>query len=144
MRRKLPALSVKQPWAALIVHGLKTIEVRTWPALQRGWILIHASSQEDERVEGWKRVPDYAAKLSQLRGGVIGAASLVDSVTYRDRRDFARDKNRHLNRPEWFQEPALYGFVLECAIQLPFRKLPGWVKFFEVMYPAEHLPAALR
>ena len=30
------ALSVKQPWATLLVHGLKTIEVRAWPTARRG------------------------------------------------------------------------------------------------------------
>src|SRR5262245_61764820 len=30
------ALSVKQPWASLLVHGLKTIEVRRWPTARRG------------------------------------------------------------------------------------------------------------
>jgi hypothetical protein len=144
MTRTLPALSIKQPWAALIVRGLKSIEVRTWPTIQRGWILIHASSQEDELVEGWKRVPEYAAKLSQLRGGILGAACLVDCRTYRDRKEFSRDQKRHLNRPEWFREPALYGFVLERAIELPFHKIPGWVKFFEVAYAGGSLPALLR
>ena len=29
------ALSLKQPWAALLVHGLKSIEVRRWAAARR-------------------------------------------------------------------------------------------------------------
>ena len=29
------ALSIKQPWAALLVHGQKTIEVRRWPTARR-------------------------------------------------------------------------------------------------------------
>ena len=34
------ALSIKQPWAALVVQGLKTIEIRRWPTARRGQILI--------------------------------------------------------------------------------------------------------
>src|SRR3712207_8348570 len=30
------ALSVKQPWAALLAAGVKTVEVRTWPTNRRG------------------------------------------------------------------------------------------------------------
>lgn len=36
-------LSIKQPWASLIAHGIKNIENRTWKTKFRGRILIHAS-----------------------------------------------------------------------------------------------------
>ena len=50
------AMSVKQPWAALLVAGLKTIEVRTWSARQRGRVLIHAGKFADDRPEGWNMI----------------------------------------------------------------------------------------
>jgi hypothetical protein len=143
MRRKLRALSIRQPWATLLLCGLKTIEVRPWPTAERGWVLIHASGQEDERVEGWKRVPDSASQLAQLRGGIIGAAELVDCIAYRNRAAFRRDRRRHLNRPDWFQPAGLFGFVFQRVLVLPYRRLPGWVKFFDVSYADSQLPAAL-
>lgn len=33
---KLPILSIRQPWAWLIVNGYKDIENRTWPTHFRG------------------------------------------------------------------------------------------------------------
>jgi hypothetical protein len=39
------ALSVKNPWAAMIADGRKTIETRTWPTRHRGEILIVASKR---------------------------------------------------------------------------------------------------
>lgn len=36
-------LSVRQPWAALIMAGLKDIENRTWTTRHRGLLGIHAS-----------------------------------------------------------------------------------------------------
>lgn len=39
------ALSIKQPWANLIVHGEKTIETRTWPTSYRGDLLIVSSKK---------------------------------------------------------------------------------------------------
>ncbi len=39
----MKALSIKQPWASLIAHGLKDIENRTWATKYRGKIYIHAS-----------------------------------------------------------------------------------------------------
>lgn len=37
-------LSIKQPWASMIVRGAKRFEVRSWKTDYRGPLLIHASS----------------------------------------------------------------------------------------------------
>lgn len=37
-------LSIRQPWASLLVAGVKRFEVRTWRPRDVGWILIHAST----------------------------------------------------------------------------------------------------
>ena len=50
------ALSLKQPWAALVVHGRKTIEIRRWSTRRRGRILIHASQTTDDRKAAWRHV----------------------------------------------------------------------------------------
>lgn len=39
----MKALSIKQPWASLIAHGIKDIENRTWKTKFRGRIYVHAS-----------------------------------------------------------------------------------------------------
>jgi hypothetical protein len=44
----MKALSVRQPWGHLLVHGLKTVEVRKWSTDYRGRLLIHASGKRDE------------------------------------------------------------------------------------------------
>lgn len=41
----MKALSIKQPWASLIAHGIKNIENRTWRTNFRGRIYIHASAK---------------------------------------------------------------------------------------------------
>ena len=38
------ALSVRQPWASLLVAGVKTVETRSWRTRHRGPLLIHAAS----------------------------------------------------------------------------------------------------
>lgn len=42
----MKTLSVQQPWASLIVYGIKDVENRTWDTPYRGKILIHASSKK--------------------------------------------------------------------------------------------------
>ena len=39
----MKAITIKQPWASLIVAGIKDIENRTWKTSFRGRVLIHAA-----------------------------------------------------------------------------------------------------
>ena len=126
------ALSIRQPWAALLVHGRKLIEVRRWPTVRRGRILIHAARIPDERPEAWAHVPPEFEETARQLGGIIGAGDLTDCLPYRTVEAFAVDRPRHLNDPTWFQGPVLYGFVFANLTALPFRCYPGWVRFFVV------------
>lgn len=40
-------LSVRQPWATLLVTGVKLTENRSWPTRMRGPLLIHAAGRVD-------------------------------------------------------------------------------------------------
>jgi hypothetical protein len=125
------ALSLKQPWAALLAAGKKTIEVRRWPTARRGRVLIHAARVPDERPEAWQHVPPELAGAARLLGGILGAGDLFACVAYRTPAAFLADQERHLNDPSWF-EARLYGFQFRALTVLPFRKYPGWMRFFEV------------
>jgi hypothetical protein len=126
------ALSLKQPWAALLAAGRKTVEVRKWPTARLGPVLIHASGVPDERPEAWALLPPDLAELARLQGGIIGAGVLRGCKTYRSAEAFAADQAKHLNDPTWWQPPALYGFLFEALEVRPYRRLPGWMRFFEV------------
>jgi hypothetical protein len=127
------ALSIKQPWAALVVQGLKTIEVRRWPTARRGPILIHAARVPDDRPEGWELVAtDELRGLAQLQGGLIGSVNLLECIPYRDLPSFARDQAAHRNDLAWFEPPMLYGFRFAAPQVTPFRVYPGWFRFFSV------------
>lgn len=65
------ALSVRQPWASLIVLGLKTVEIRSWPTNYRGCLFIHATKTLDER--GMKRFQIE----SPPTGALIGTVELI-------------------------------------------------------------------
>lgn len=44
----MKAITIKQPWASLIVHGIKNIENRTWPCPKKYLgqrVLIHSSGK---------------------------------------------------------------------------------------------------
>jgi hypothetical protein len=126
------ALSLKQPWATLLVRGLKTVEVRAWPTQRRGRILIHAARVPDSKAWGWDQLPKELHREAEVGGGIIGVGRLTACVTYPDKESFTADQARHLNDPAWFRPPVLYGFTFEQLSPLPFRRYPGWVKFFPV------------
>jgi hypothetical protein len=126
------ALSLKQPWAALVVHGLKTIEVRRWPTARRGRILIHAARVSDDRPAVWAKVPPELEEAARQVGGLIGACELTGCMAYRTAEAFAADKDRHLNDPSWFEGRVLYGFAIVNPMVLPFRPYLGWMRFFPV------------
>jgi hypothetical protein len=131
------ALSLKQPWATLLVRGRKTIEVRNWPTARRGRVLIHAARLPDERPEAWTLVPEALLDEARTVGGIIGSGEIVECRAYRSPESFAGDQAAHLNEPSWFRPPVLYGFVFASPAVLPFRPLPGWMRFFKVDPPEE-------
>jgi hypothetical protein len=126
------ALSLKQPWATLLAHGRKTIEVRRWPTARRGPILIHAARVADPRKEAWDLVPVELKEAAQLLGGIVGTGELTECKAYRNREEFAADQSRHLNDPSWFQGPVLYGFRFTELTVVQFQLYPGWMRFFPV------------
>jgi molybdopterin converting factor subunit 1 len=131
------ALSVKQPWAALLVHGQKTLEIRSWPTRRRGRVLIHAAQIPDEREYAWSLVPPELKEATELRGGIVGAGEITACRIYRSLEAFQADHKQHLNDPSWFKPP-LYAFVFRNLQVLPFRPCKGNIQFF-VVEPPENL-----
>lgn len=126
------ALSIRQPWAALLITGRKKIEIRRWSTAIRGRILIHAARLPDDRPEAWAWVTDELQPLTEYRGGLIGVAELTDCIRYADRESFQRDHDQHLNQPDWFQPPTMYGFTFANPQPIPFESCPGHTRFFSM------------
>jgi hypothetical protein len=126
------ALSVRQPWATLIAHGLKRIEIRNWIRSHTGWVLIHASRIEDRHSASWRHVPDHLEQAVQRRGGIVGVARLATYRTYESRRLFAADRSLHLNPVSWFQPPRMFGLVFEDATPTPFHPAIGQLGLFRL------------
>lgn len=45
----MKALTIKEPWATLIIEGYKEYEFRSWKTNYRGKILIHAGKSIDKK-----------------------------------------------------------------------------------------------
>jgi len=117
----MKTLSLKQPWAELVVSGKKKIELRKWNTKFRGDFLIHASKIPDKggmKEFGFKELPC---------GFIIGKAKLVDVKKYDIKGEFTKDKNLHLADESWGE----YGFILEEAMRLNPIPAKGQLGFWD-------------
>jgi len=123
----MKALSIKQPWAELILQGRKTIEIRSWNTKYRDYFLIHAPKKPD--MEALKAF-DFKPK-ELLYGYILGYAKLSDVVIYNSEKEFLKDKEKHLSIHGKTKYP-VYGFVLEDIHKIEPIKYKGKLGFFEV------------
>ena len=71
----MKVLTIKQPWATLIMQGDKRFEFRSWQTKYRGDLLIHAGKGIDK--EAMKRLAKYIPK-DMPSGKILGKVILVD------------------------------------------------------------------
>ena len=118
------ALSIRQPWAWLIVHGHKDIENRDWSTTHRGPVLIHASKTAAKgayREQQALVLEQFGIQVPDLdvieRGGVVGIATITDCVSQ--------------HSSPWFI-PGGFGFVLGARRPLPFTPYKGGLGWFHI------------
>lgn len=112
----MKAITIKQPWASLIVHGIKNIENRSWQTNFRGRVLIHSSAKGDIAKFGClqpnQRLKVLNTPMSRICfndlpfGAIIGSVEIVDCV--QNHPSIWADKgvyNRVLTNPILFPEP---------------------------------------
>ena len=74
----MKAITIQQPYAALIAEGIKEYEFRTWKTAYRGPLLIHAGKGMDKKA--CSRFALY--NLDYLAGAVIAKAELTDCMLW--------------------------------------------------------------
>jgi hypothetical protein len=82
----MKCLSLKQPYAELLISGKKIIELRNWNTSFRGKFLVHASKNIDtDRSEA---LGIDHNKLT--RGAIIGSAVLYNVKQYKNKTELER------------------------------------------------------
>lgn len=111
------ALSIRQPWAYLILTRGKDVENRSWPCPAKHLgttILLHAGVAKpsiDTTIYG---------SLDLLFGGIVGMVQIVGCVS-----DSLSD----------WAIPTMFHWLLANARSLQFHPCKGQLGFFEVDYP---------
>lgn len=124
------ALSLRQPWAWLVVHGGKNIENRRWNTHRRGYFLIHAAkgmtgAEYEDAIDFVSLVmPELVERIPKPealeRGGLVGAARIVAVLPPTSSRAYV-----------WHM-PEQFGFVLRDVHPLPFTPCLGARGFFRL------------
>jgi len=107
-------LSLKQPYAELLVSGKKTIELRTWNTKFRGEFLVHSSNKINKKTCERNKIDAN----SVTTGAIIGKAFLYELKYYKNRSLFLHDRNEHLAGTEYTDHK--YGLLVKNSRK--FRK----------------------
>lgn len=134
LTKNTPALSIRQPWAWLIIrpdltgsardqarlgHMIKDVENRSWPTGFRGRLLIHAGKKwgPDERADRQYVMGRYGIAVPETMdlGGIIGSVEMIGCVTS--------------SPSPWFVGD--YGFVMKNQEPMEFIPCRGALGFFQ-------------
>lgn len=121
----MKAITIKEPWASLIVDGHKTIETRHWSTGFRGWLAVHTSKAADTEACHWLLEKDLTKRppLGYTHQAVIGAMRVVDCrALTADDEDAA-----------WCECAGLYGMIVDAAVRIEPVQIRGSLGLWELL-----------
>lgn len=104
-----PCLSIRQPWAELILLQRKKVELRRWSTRHRGWTWLHTGSSVDEAA------CNIFGASSLFTGGFLGAFRLRDVVGL-DVERWEAWRSAHLDAGPY--QPNIFGWVIGQVVRL--------------------------
>lgn len=135
--KPIKALSIKQPWAELIIDGIKDVENRSWRTNYRGKVYIHASAKQPKYFANvlsgeqlftfhtYVDKPAYSCYASVLLLGepwrssaILGEVEIIDCVQ---------------NYPSVWAEPDCWNWILANPVKYdePILNVKGKLSFWE-------------
>lgn len=98
----MKVLTIKQPWATLIMQGDKRFEFRSWKTKYRGELLIHAGKTIDK--DAIKRLSKYLPEEIPT-GKILGKVKLVDCIKMSPEfKELLLKENKDIYKKSSFQE----------------------------------------
>lgn len=124
----MKALSVKQPWAEMILSGKKTIEVRTWKTDYRGDLLICSSLRYDWNCAN-QAIPDrpYYRPHSLICGQALCVVNLIACRPF----EWTDEWNSFV---QFQKDLKLFAWILSDVKRIKPFPVKGKLKLFEVNY----------
>lgn len=122
------ALGIQQPWAELILRGIKTLEIRSQPTRQRGEIYLYASKRPSQLPAAAAAARRQRIEIESLPFGVlVGTIKLIDSrpCTAKDHQAACVPADLLAGQFAWeLAEPRPF------TVPIPVRFLPYGVWFY--------------
>jgi hypothetical protein len=131
---KMKAISLWQPWASLVVHGVKKIETRDWQpprSLIGKRIAIHAAKLD--RYDPLMLAPPFLGLLEEdelPHGAIVGTVKLSSCIrmTPTNIADFQERRPLEVQLGDW--QPGRYAWVLKqpriCREPIMWRGSQGF------------------
>ena len=127
----MKTLSIRQPFAALICRGIKTIENRSWDTTYRGKLLIHASGKPlawpkfdhlpRDFVKGYQKY--YGTSINTMPKEYVSFVNWLKEIS-----DFYHLENPPFNQPEDIKDRVKkYGFAL------PVQSIIGEAELIDIV-----------
>ena len=118
----MKALTVWQPWATLIVLGLKKIETRRRKTRIRGRIAVHAALRppDPEIINALMRMPGVADVLLEYfkygfpLGEIVGNARLADCCPIDELYDTRYATHKEMRLGDWTE--GRFGWIMESPV----------------------------
>ncbi len=106
----MKAITIRQPWATLIMQGVKRYEFRSWKTNYRGEVLIHAGKGIDK--EAVERLSKYLPEGELPLGKILGKVTVTDCVPMSEEfADMLSKENNDIYTTHSFSRN--YGFKLD-------------------------------
>jgi hypothetical protein len=122
----MKAISIRQPFASMLLNRSKIIETRKRNTHIRERIYIHSSKQYDKRAMKY-----FALNPNNFQHGyILGTIEIINSFRFENKQQF--DSLRPLHRSPYNYYPGVHGWVMKNPIKiLPF-KYKGYQGWFNV------------
>lgn len=126
----MKALTLRQPFASLVMAGLKDLEVRSQRSSYRGELAIHAAKaayrhNDPVAIQAWQEF--HLHGLTDIRGAIIGTVRMMDSRPFKPE-DLRRAKLSIWMPRRWahvFAAPRQAGTLVGARGRLGFWELPS-------------------
>ena len=148
----MKAITIKQPWAQLIVDGIKDIENRTWRTNFRGKVLIHTSAKiiNGHRdvsnyltYEQWDSLDDNQLENHLTHGlwitsAIIGEVDIIDCVICHKSiwAEHRQTYEIHTTEDEKSELKPIWNWVLANPVKYdePFLNVKGKLSFWDFSF----------
>lgn len=136
--KSLPALGIRQPWAELILRGIKTIEIRSSQTNIRGPIYVYASKKLAKTPHAEKAAEQAGIEVKELPTGVvIGTVEISDSFSVDKKHAVASGVPAELLKGK-------FGWELTQPKRMQKLIVPDYLPYGVWFYPFERKQAGTR